>query len=49
MNDVEIAPYSPITIDETRQMSTTIVGPDGKVRCRWSDAAPDFLHYHDSE
>jgi len=30
-------------------MSTTIVGPDGKSRCRWSGAAPDFLHYHDSE
>ena len=30
-------------------MSTTIVGPDGKSRCRWSGTAPDFLHYHDSE
>ena len=30
-------------------MSTTIVGPDGKSRCRWSAAAPEFLHYHDSE
>jgi DNA-3-methyladenine glycosylase I len=46
---VGIAPSLPITIDETRQMSTTIVGPDGKARCRWSAAAPDFLHYHDSE
>jgi DNA-3-methyladenine glycosylase I len=24
-------------------------GPDGKPRCRWSGAAPEFLDYHDSE
>jgi DNA-3-methyladenine glycosylase I len=30
-------------------MSTTIPGPDGKPRCRWSGSAPEFLHYHDSE
>ena len=30
-------------------MSTTISGPDGKPRCRWCAAAPDFLHYHDTE
>jgi len=30
-------------------MSTTIVGPDGKSRCRWCDAAPEFLAYHDTE
>ncbi len=30
-------------------MSTTITGPDGKPRCRWCDAAPEFLDYHDSE
>ncbi len=30
-------------------MSTTIVGPDGKPRCRWCDAAPEFLDYHDTE
>jgi len=30
-------------------MSTTIVGPDGKSRCRWCGAAPEFLDYHDSE
>ena len=30
-------------------MSTTIVGPDGKLRCRWCDAAPEFLAYHDTE
>jgi DNA-3-methyladenine glycosylase I len=27
----------------------TIVGPDGKARCRWSGAAPEFLGYHDTE
>lgn len=30
-------------------MNTTIVGPDGKARCRWCDAAPEFLAYHDNE
>jgi DNA-3-methyladenine glycosylase I len=30
-------------------MSRTIVGPDGKLRCRWSGAAPEFLGYHDTE
>ncbi len=30
-------------------MSKTIKGPDGKARCRWCDAAPEFLDYHDNE
>ena len=30
-------------------MSATIAGPDGKPRCRWSGAAPEFLAYHDTE
>ncbi|WP_019143337.1 DNA-3-methyladenine glycosylase I [Noviherbaspirillum massiliense] len=30
-------------------MSTTILGPDGKSRCRWCSAAPEFLAYHDTE
>jgi DNA-3-methyladenine glycosylase I len=30
-------------------MSTTITGPDGKSRCRWCSAAPEFLDYHDTE
>ena len=30
-------------------MSATILGPDGKSRCRWSASAPEFLHYHDTE
>lgn len=30
-------------------MSTTIVGPDGKSRCRWCGAAPEYLDYHDTE
>jgi len=30
-------------------MTTTIEGPDGKPRCRWCAAAPEFLHYHDTE
>lgn len=30
-------------------MSATVSGPDGKPRCRWSAAAPEFLHYHDTE
>lgn len=30
-------------------MSATIIGVDGKPRCRWCDAAPEFPHYHDTE
>jgi len=30
-------------------MSATIVGPDGRPRCRWCAAAPEFLAYHDRE
>jgi len=30
-------------------MSTMFVGPDGKQRCRWCGAAPEFLAYHDTE
>ena len=30
-------------------MSATITGPDGKLRCRWCGAAPEFLAYHDTE
>ena len=30
-------------------MSQTIVGPDGRQRCRWCAAAPEFLGYHDTE
>lgn len=30
-------------------MNTTITGPDGKPRCRWCSAAPEFPDYHDTE
>lgn len=30
-------------------MSATIVAADGKPRCRWCSAAPEFLDYHDIE
>lgn len=30
-------------------MTQLFTGPDGHPRCRWSGAAPDFLHYHDDE
>ncbi len=30
-------------------MSTTFEAPDGKPRCHWCGAAPEFLHYHDAE
>jgi DNA-3-methyladenine glycosylase I len=26
-----------------------MIAPDGKPRCRWCAAAPEFLHYHDTE
>ncbi len=28
---------------------TTFTGPDGRPRCRWAGAAPEFLAYHDEE
>ena len=30
-------------------MSATIVGPDGKPRCRWCGVTAEFLDYHDNE
>lgn len=30
-------------------MSKTVTGPDGRPRCSWCAAAPEFLAYHDRE
>ena len=30
-------------------MNSTVVGPDGKLRCKWCSAAPEFFAYHDNE
>ena len=30
-------------------MSKTMIGSDGKPRCHWCGAAPEFLAYHDTE
>ena len=30
-------------------MSTDATGPDGKPRCRWSLATPEYIAYHDTE
>ena len=30
-------------------MNTTVFAPDGKPRCHWCAAAPEFLNYHDTE
>lgn len=30
-------------------MNSTIQGPDGRARCRWCAAAPEFFGYHDTE
>lgn len=30
-------------------MGTTIAGPDGKPRCPWCGAAPEYVAYHDTE
>lgn len=30
-------------------MSTIITGPDGKPRCHWCAATPEYLAYHDTE
>jgi DNA-3-methyladenine glycosylase I len=31
------------------KMSKTFVGPDGKSRCHWCGATPEYLAYHDTE
>jgi len=30
-------------------MNEPFIGPDGKARCKWCGAAPEFLDYHDHE
>jgi DNA-3-methyladenine glycosylase I len=30
-------------------MSATVPGPDGKPRCRWCSATPEYVSYHDRE
>ena len=30
-------------------MNKTVTGSDGKPRCNWCSAAPEFFHYHDTE
>ncbi|KAB2873400.1 MAG: DNA-3-methyladenine glycosylase I, partial [Burkholderiaceae bacterium] len=30
-------------------MIDTVDGPDGRPRCRWCAAAPEFIPYHDTE
>ena len=30
-------------------MGDTIKGPDGRWRCSWCTATPEYLHYHDAE
>jgi DNA-3-methyladenine glycosylase I len=30
-------------------MNATVLGPDGKPRCRWCAQTPDFIPYHDKE
>ena len=30
-------------------MITTLPGPDGRLRCRWCAASPEYLAYHDHE
>lgn len=31
------------------KMNSTVAGPDGKLRCGWCSASPDFFDYHDKE
>jgi DNA-3-methyladenine glycosylase I len=38
-----------VIVSTLSAMSETITGPDGQARCRWCAAAPEFLHYHDTE
>ncbi len=30
-------------------MNSTVKGPDGRLRCSWCSAAPEFFEYHDTE
>ena len=30
-------------------MRATVKGTDGKLRCKWCEATPEFLNYHDTE
>ncbi|MEA5501614.1 DNA-3-methyladenine glycosylase I [Halotia wernerae UHCC 0503] len=30
-------------------MAGTFIGPDGKARCRWCAASPEYIAYHDDE
>ncbi len=30
-------------------MTDLVTGPDGRQRCRWRAATPEFLDYHDRE
>lgn len=30
-------------------MNSTVKGPDGRLRCSWCSAAPEFFAYHDTE
>ncbi len=30
-------------------MNSTVKGPDGRLRCSWCSAAPEFFDYHDNE
>jgi DNA-3-methyladenine glycosylase I len=30
-------------------VTTTLPGPDGRPRCKWCLATPEYLHYHDHE
>src|SRR5437867_9854469 len=39
----------PISQSERRAMSRTIDGPDGRPRCAWSGATPEYQAYHDRE
>jgi DNA-3-methyladenine glycosylase I len=39
----------PRRIAKDPPMSVTIQGPDGRPRCRWCAAAPEFFAYHDTE
>jgi DNA-3-methyladenine glycosylase I len=43
------APQLSLKDKDTEQVNATIPGPDGKPRCRWCSAAPEFFAYHDTE
>jgi DNA-3-methyladenine glycosylase I len=40
---------SPLAEDAGRAATSSVMGPDGKLRCPWGLSTPDYVAYHDDE